>query len=147
MNEFQQIIRDRSRYTICRIDIEYVRAHLNHLKGLLHERDAVESRLNVLSYQQYVEQIAVDWRDDLHMGCAVVLNNDATQAPVGVALANIKAYRDDVRRPMELNWPKTNAYRQNEGAVVLGVPGPRQTTSRPIGCWLFCIGWTVITLF
>ena len=112
MNEFQRIIRDRSRYAILMIDIEYVRAHVNQLKGLLHERDAVESRLDVLSYQQYVEQISVDWRDDLHMGCAVVVNNDATQVPVGVAFANLKAYREDVRRPMELNWPKTNAYRQ-----------------------------------
>ena len=42
-----------------------MRAHLNHLKGLLHERDAVESRLNLLSYQQYVKEISVDWHDDL----------------------------------------------------------------------------------
>ena len=68
------------------IDIEYVRAHLNHLKGLLHERDAVESHLDLLSYQQYVKEISVDWRDDLHMGYAVVLNNDTSQVPVGVAI-------------------------------------------------------------
>lgn len=112
MNEFREVIRDRSRYTILVMDIEYVRAHLIHLKGLLHERDAAESRLDVLSYEQYLEEISVDWRDDLHMGCAVVLKDDPAQVPVGVALANQRAYREGVRRPMELNWQKTNVYRQ-----------------------------------
>ena len=79
MNEFQHIIRDRSRYTILIINIEYVRAHSNNLKRLLDERDAMASRLDVLTYREYVQEIPVDWRDDLHMGCAVVLKDDASQ--------------------------------------------------------------------
>ncbi|CAB3982596.1 Hypothetical predicted protein [Paramuricea clavata] len=48
------------------------------------------------------------------MGCCVVCKEDQAEKPIAMVIASASAYRADVRRSTELNWRRTNAYREKE---------------------------------
>jgi hypothetical protein len=60
-----------------------------------------------------VDELEHNWDDDIYMGCCVLREDDLAEKPIAVAIASAREYREDVRRPTELNWRKTEAYRDN----------------------------------
>ena len=111
MENFKAIIERRSPFSIKLLAPRYVVIHLERIKSLLSREDAVASRLDMRSYRQYVDELEHNWDDDIYMGCCVLREDDLAEKPIAVAIASAREYREDVRRPTELNWRKTEAYR------------------------------------
>ena len=120
MENFKEVIERRSPFSIKLLTQRYVAMHLDRIKSLLNREDAVTSRLDMGSYRQYVSDLEYNWQDDLNMGCCMVRKEDQAEKPIAVAIASASAYRADVRRPTELNWRRTNAYREKEDQWCLG---------------------------
>jgi GNAT superfamily N-acetyltransferase len=114
----------------------YVATHLDRFKSLLNREDAVASRLDMGSHRQYVSDLEYNWQDDLNMGCCVVRKEDQAEKPIAVAIASASAYRADVRRLTELNWRRTNAYREREDQWCLDyLVRAREFRGRGVGCF------------
>ena len=99
MENFKAIIERRSPFSIKLLAPRYVVIHLERIKSLLSREDAVASRLDMEH----------NWDDDIYMGCCVLREDDLAEKPIAVAIASAREYREDVRRPTELNWRKTEA--------------------------------------
>jgi hypothetical protein len=136
MENFKEVIERRSPFSIKLLTQRYVATHLDQIKSLLNREDAVASHLDMGSHRQYVSDLKYNWQDDLNMGCCVVRKEDQAEKPIAVAIASASAYRADVRRLTELNWRRTNAYREKEDQWCLDyLVRAREFRGRGVGCF------------
>lgn len=114
MQNFKAVIEERSPFTAQLVDLHYMRTHQERIKELLERREAAASRIDLQEYTEFINDIIEDWDDSTHMACSVSRKNDNLSTPISIAIATKRIYRDDVRRPTELNWARTNEYRRLE---------------------------------
>jgi hypothetical protein len=88
------------------------------------------------SYRQYMDELEHNWQDDLYMGCCVVRKEDQAEKPIAMVIASASVYRADVRRLTDLNWRRTNAYREKEEQWCLEyLVRARECRGSGVGCF------------
>ncbi|CAB4020251.1 Hypothetical predicted protein [Paramuricea clavata] len=136
METFKAVIERRSPFSIKLLNRRYVAIHLERIKSLLNREDAIASRLDMGTYRQYVNELEHNWDNNIYIGCCMLHKENHAEKPIALAIASASAYRANVRRPMGLNWRRTDAYRQKEQQWCLDyLVRASEFRGRGVGCF------------